>query len=177
MKWEDKIDKAIWRGTGQFNSVGNIALRPNLLEATKGKSWADVELLEWGNNGVDAKNAIGIEDFCRYKYIIYTEVRILLLVALCSLQSLTRYSFRGSLIPGDCLSTQLATLLSSLHHRTTYSTQHISCALSSQPPSLSHTPPLPLLGPALIRDGQNLTNRTKPISYSSTMTGGISKKL
>jgi hypothetical protein len=76
-KWEDKIDKAVWRGTGQFNSVGNIALRPQLLEVTKGKSWADVELLQWGNNAVDAKNAIGIEDFCKYKYIIYTEVRIL----------------------------------------------------------------------------------------------------
>jgi hypothetical protein len=72
--WEDKIDMAVWRGTGQFNSVGNIALRPNLLQATKGKQWADVELLEWGTNAVDAKNAIRIEDFCRYKYIIYTEV-------------------------------------------------------------------------------------------------------
>lgn len=73
--WDDKIDKAVWRGTGQFNSVGNIALRPNLLHATKDKPWADVELLEWGTNAVDAKNAIRIEDFCKYKFIIYTEVK------------------------------------------------------------------------------------------------------
>lgn len=72
--WENKIDMAVWRGTGQFNGVGNIFLRPNLLAATKGKQWADVELLEWGMNAVDAKNAIKIEDFCKYKYIIYTEV-------------------------------------------------------------------------------------------------------
>ena len=72
--WDDKIDKAVWRGTGQFNGVGNTALRPNLLRATKDKPWADVELLEWGINAVDAENAIKIEDFCKYKYIIYTEV-------------------------------------------------------------------------------------------------------
>ena len=76
-EWEDKIDQAVWRGTGQFNSVGNIALRPQLLQATKGKPWADVELLKWGTNAVDAENAIGIEDFCKYKYIIYTEVVML----------------------------------------------------------------------------------------------------
>jgi hypothetical protein len=72
-KWEDKIDKAVWRGTGHFNSVGNIQMRPQLLDATRDKSWADVEVLKWGTNGVDAENAIGIEDFCKYKYIIYTE--------------------------------------------------------------------------------------------------------
>ena len=75
--WEKKIDKVVWRGTAWFNSAGNTALRPNLLQVTKKKEWADVENLEWENNGQAAKNAIGIEDFCKYKYIIYTEVRIM----------------------------------------------------------------------------------------------------
>jgi hypothetical protein len=76
--WEEKIDKVVWRGTARFNSAGNKALRPNLLQATKQKEWADVEDLEWENNAQAAKNAIGIEDFCKYKYIIYTEVSRLL---------------------------------------------------------------------------------------------------
>ncbi|TVY14473.1 O-glucosyltransferase rumi-like protein [Lachnellula arida] len=71
--WEKKIDKAVWRGTAWFNSVGNTALRPHLLAATKDQDWADVEDLRWETNGIKAKNSIGIEDFCKYKYIIYTE--------------------------------------------------------------------------------------------------------
>ena len=76
--WENKIGKAIWRGTHWFNSVGNIDLRPKLLSTTAGKEWADVESLEWGINAENARNAIGIEDFCRYKYVIYTEVTMFL---------------------------------------------------------------------------------------------------
>lgn len=72
--WEKKIDKAVWRGTAWFNSIGNTALRPNLLAKTKDQDWADVEDLKWETNAVRAKNAIGIADFCKYKYIIYTEV-------------------------------------------------------------------------------------------------------
>lgn len=71
--WEKKIDKVVWRGTAWFNSIGNTALRPHLLAATKGKEWADVENLEWESNSKGANNSIKIEDFCRYKYIIYTE--------------------------------------------------------------------------------------------------------
>jgi hypothetical protein len=72
--WSKKIDKVVWRGTAWFNSVGNTNLRPKLLEVTKGKEWADVEDLKWYNNGEKARNSIDIEDFCKYKYIIYTEV-------------------------------------------------------------------------------------------------------
>ncbi|CZR55918.1 uncharacterized protein PAC_05806 [Phialocephala subalpina] len=71
--WSKKIDKVVWRGTAWFNSIGNTALRPNLLATTKGKTWADVEILQWETNADSAKNAIRIEDFCKYKYIIYTE--------------------------------------------------------------------------------------------------------
>ncbi|KAH6672413.1 glycosyl transferase family 90-domain-containing protein [Halenospora varia] len=71
--WEKKIDKAVWRGTAWFNGVGNTALRPNLLREAKGKEWADVEDMQWQTNAVTASNSIEISDFCKYKYIIYTE--------------------------------------------------------------------------------------------------------
>ncbi|KAF8854787.1 hypothetical protein BDZ45DRAFT_747117 [Acephala macrosclerotiorum] len=71
--WSKKIDKVVWRGTAWFNSIANTALRPNLLATTEGKSWADVEIMQWETNADSAKNAIRIEDFCKYKYIIYTE--------------------------------------------------------------------------------------------------------
>lgn len=60
--WEDKIDKAVWRGTGQTN----------LLRATHDKPWADVDVLHWGLSSV-AENGMRIEEFCKYKYIIYAE--------------------------------------------------------------------------------------------------------
>jgi hypothetical protein len=75
--WEKKIDKAVWRGTVWFNSIANINLRPQLMEQTKGKEWADVEDLKWENQGESAQNAIVIEDFCKYKYVIYTEVSLI----------------------------------------------------------------------------------------------------
>ncbi|KAL2061281.1 hypothetical protein VTL71DRAFT_7554 [Oculimacula yallundae] len=71
--WEKKIDKVVWRGTAWFNSIANTALRPHLLKATKGKEWADVQNLQWISDTKGANNSILIEDFCRYKYIIYTE--------------------------------------------------------------------------------------------------------
>lgn len=42
-----KIPKAIWRGTTWFNSIYNPWLRANLLQATKNKTWADVQSLKW----------------------------------------------------------------------------------------------------------------------------------
>lgn len=75
--WKKKIDKVVWRGTGWFNSAGNTQLRPLLLQKTKEKEWADVEVLRWENSGEKSPNALGIEEFCKYKYIIYTEVSAL----------------------------------------------------------------------------------------------------
>ncbi|APA08906.1 hypothetical protein sscle_04g036760 [Sclerotinia sclerotiorum 1980 UF-70] len=72
-QWTEKIDKAVWRGTGWFNTVGNKDLRPGLIQKGKEKEWADIEALKWNTNSESAENAIGIEDFCRYKYIVYTE--------------------------------------------------------------------------------------------------------
>jgi len=72
MKWEEKIDQAVWRGTAWFNPIWDIGLRPKLLDTTKGKEWADVEIWKEGGG-----NTIPVDGFCRYKYIIYAEVSYL----------------------------------------------------------------------------------------------------
>lgn len=83
-----KIPKAVWRGTTWFNSVQNPRMRQNLIVASRGRPWADIEALEWttaatgragaagaagGGNSRNASNALPIEDFCRYKYVVHTE--------------------------------------------------------------------------------------------------------
>ncbi|CAN8106038.1 unnamed protein product [Discula destructiva] len=85
-----KIPKAVWRGTTWFSSVHNPRLRANLVAAAQGKAWADVEPLAWdtvsasadkkgAGGGKDqdhertASNALPIEEFCRYKYVLHTE--------------------------------------------------------------------------------------------------------
>lgn len=75
-----KLPKAVWRGTTWFSSVHNPRLRANLVALARGKPWADVEPLVWDTvpaTGVKgertAGNALAIEDFCRYKYVLHTE--------------------------------------------------------------------------------------------------------
>ncbi|KAJ4289679.1 hypothetical protein N0V90_011008 [Kalmusia sp. IMI 367209] len=68
--WEKKTDKVVWRGTPWFNPLGHPTLRQDLLKAARRMDWADVEAL---NKSSDNDNALTIEDFCRYKYIVYTE--------------------------------------------------------------------------------------------------------
>ncbi|KAK2007530.1 hypothetical protein LZ32DRAFT_622103 [Colletotrichum eremochloae] len=70
-----KDRRAVWRGTAWFNNgaSANPRSRQELLRITKDASWADVQALEWVDSGENATNALMIEDFCRYKYIIYTE--------------------------------------------------------------------------------------------------------
>jgi hypothetical protein len=76
VRWEDKMDIAIWRGTPWFNPDWSIGLRPKLVEVTKDKEWADVQL--WGQ-GQDPANTLNIDEFCKYRYIIYAEVCYLIL--------------------------------------------------------------------------------------------------
>jgi hypothetical protein len=73
LPFREKIPKAVWRGTAWFNSVHNPRLRQNLLKAAGERTWdwADVEALKW--EAGNASNALRIEDFCRYKYVIHTE--------------------------------------------------------------------------------------------------------
>ncbi|GAB1316267.1 Glycosyl transferase CAP10 domain-containing protein [Madurella fahalii] len=72
-RWGDKIPRAVWRGTTWFNSVQSPRMRQNLVAAAKGKPWADVEALDWRGPDKNASNALPIEEFCRYKYVIHTE--------------------------------------------------------------------------------------------------------
>lgn len=66
LSWADKKDQVVWRGTVHWNGE----LRGRLVDITKGKPWSDVAELDWKTN------ALHIEDFCRYKFLIYTEVRM-----------------------------------------------------------------------------------------------------
>ncbi|OAL55355.1 hypothetical protein IQ07DRAFT_639043 [Pyrenochaeta sp. DS3sAY3a] len=67
--WPAKTDKAVWRGTPWFNPLGQPRLRGDLVRAAKGKHWADVQALDGGN----ASNSIAIEQFCAFRYVVYTE--------------------------------------------------------------------------------------------------------
>ncbi|KAI8957399.1 hypothetical protein F5Y11DRAFT_339850, partial [Daldinia sp. FL1419] len=67
--WQDKDPRAVWRGTTWFNSPrGGARLRHDLVLTARGKPWADIEPL-----AANGSNALMIEDFCRYKYILHTE--------------------------------------------------------------------------------------------------------
>ncbi|KAI8629961.1 hypothetical protein F5Y19DRAFT_65781 [Xylariaceae sp. FL1651] len=87
-----KIPRAVWRGTTWFNNPRAGRLRQNLVrtfgsqDARRARAWADIEALDWttpavgggaavvvGSGERNASNALRIEDFCRYKYIIHTE--------------------------------------------------------------------------------------------------------
>ncbi|KAI0454376.1 hypothetical protein F5B21DRAFT_243863 [Xylaria acuta] len=94
LPFASKIPRAVWRGTTWFNNARAGRLRQNLVRAfgtsesslgtdPGAKKWADIEALDWSNNGGkgggggggerNASNALPIEDFCRYRYIIHTE--------------------------------------------------------------------------------------------------------
>jgi len=94
-----KDPRVVWRGTKRYNSAHHPRMREDLLRATAGRAWADVQELKWagagagGGGGGDgaagrrrpkgagagakaepvAANALLIEDFCRYKYVVHTE--------------------------------------------------------------------------------------------------------
>ncbi|KAF2119111.1 glycosyl transferase family 90-domain-containing protein [Lophiotrema nucula] len=71
-EWSGKIDKVVWRGTPWFNPVGHPRLRQDLVRVAQGQEWADVEKFEVGIGG-ETHNALKIKDFCKYKYVMYTE--------------------------------------------------------------------------------------------------------
>ncbi|KAI1653310.1 hypothetical protein F4813DRAFT_374927 [Daldinia decipiens] len=67
--WSSKDPRAVWRGTTWFNSPrAGGRLRHDLVLSARGKPWADVEPL-----AANGSNALMIEDFCRYRYIVHTE--------------------------------------------------------------------------------------------------------
>ncbi len=86
-----KDPRPVWRGTKRYNSAQYPQMRTCLLETAGSAAWADVQELTWaspddnsshGTAGVPGKqrtaaptatNALMIEDFCRYKYLVHTE--------------------------------------------------------------------------------------------------------
>lgn len=80
-----KDRRLAWRGTLGWNSVHYPGLREDLLRTTHQADWADVQALHgYGleathgdslseKENSTANNALMIEDFCRYKYVLYTE--------------------------------------------------------------------------------------------------------
>lgn len=72
VRWDDKVPKALWRGSVKTNQV-----RSALLEVTRGKEWADVEDIKWKNRtdvqGSSAASAISIPNHCDYQFLIHTE--------------------------------------------------------------------------------------------------------
>ncbi|KAI2620334.1 hypothetical protein GGS26DRAFT_601731 [Hypomontagnella submonticulosa] len=66
--WSAKVPKAVWRGTTWFNNARAGRLRHDLVNVARGKPWADVEPL-----AANGSNALAIEDFCAYRYVVYTE--------------------------------------------------------------------------------------------------------
>lgn len=71
VRWVEKEDRVVWRGSPWLNPEWSVSLRRRLLEVTQGVEWADVQA--WGL-GIDSGNTLAMDEFCRYRYIIYAEV-------------------------------------------------------------------------------------------------------
>ncbi|KAL5340585.1 glycosyl transferase family 90-domain-containing protein [Aspergillus crustosus] len=67
MPWETKQQQLVWRGKPSFAPK----LRRALLDATRGKSWADVQPVDWHKQS----NFLKMEDHCRYTFIAHVEGR------------------------------------------------------------------------------------------------------
>ena len=70
--FKDKKRMAVWRGAVDTND-----LREDLIKATKGKAWSDVEEITWVNLTTMAPGmeelSISMSDHCRYQYVLHTE--------------------------------------------------------------------------------------------------------
>ncbi|KAK0666355.1 glycosyl transferase family 90-domain-containing protein [Cercophora samala] len=74
LPFPSKTPKAVWRGTTWFNSVLSPQLRQKLILTTRPHpDLFDVQKLEWTGKSRNATNALPVQDFCRYKYVIHTE--------------------------------------------------------------------------------------------------------
>ncbi|CAK7210680.1 hypothetical protein SBRCBS47491_000857 [Sporothrix bragantina] len=81
MPFSKKDARPVWRGTKRYNSAQHPKMREDLLAVAGGQRWADVQELAWGEGDgqtkndqkVVATNALRIQDFCKYKYVVHTE--------------------------------------------------------------------------------------------------------
>jgi hypothetical protein len=63
----DKIQQAVWRGARWTNE----GVRGPLIDATRNKSWADVEVIDWETK----ENFMDMEEHCKYAFVVHTEGR------------------------------------------------------------------------------------------------------
>jgi hypothetical protein len=69
--FDKKVPQLLWRGV-----VEQGPIRDKLVQATKGKSWANVSGIAWaGNGGLDGAGEEGVSawDQCNFQYLAYTE--------------------------------------------------------------------------------------------------------
>jgi hypothetical protein len=67
--WDNKIQKLMWRGKPHMLPK----LRFALLDASKGKSWSDVEALVPVGPGLFSENYVGAADQCKYMFLVHAE--------------------------------------------------------------------------------------------------------
>ncbi|BCS25126.1 uncharacterized protein APUU_41570A [Aspergillus puulaauensis] len=65
--WEEKDPRLVWRGKPSFAPK----LRRALMDATRGKSWADVQPVDWKTKS----NVLKMEEHCKYMFIAHVEGR------------------------------------------------------------------------------------------------------
>jgi Glycosyl transferase family 90 len=72
LPFKDKKPQAVWRG-----AVGTNPLREELINATRGKSWSDVQEIVWLNMTImapgSAELSLTMPEHCKYQYVIHTE--------------------------------------------------------------------------------------------------------
>ncbi|KAL6235524.1 hypothetical protein BDW75DRAFT_209287 [Aspergillus navahoensis] len=67
--WKDKQQQLVWRGKPSFAPK----LRRALMDATRGQPWADVQAVDWREQG--KSNVLTMEDHCKYMFIAHVEGR------------------------------------------------------------------------------------------------------
>ncbi len=65
LSWAQKERKLVWRGKLSFAPK----MRRALLDVARGRSWADVKELDWGQKD----NFLSMEEHCRYMFIAHVE--------------------------------------------------------------------------------------------------------
>ena len=65
-----KRRELVWRGSLMPNP-----LREKLFELTQGKSWADVQAINWNDDRTKMKKLLKMEEFCKYAFLAHVEGR------------------------------------------------------------------------------------------------------
>lgn len=67
--WAQKLDKLVWRG-----AMMDLLVREQLFEASAGRDWADVKILNWEDEAEGkSHNVLTMDEHCQYKFVAHTE--------------------------------------------------------------------------------------------------------